>query len=68
MERLLTCRDKDLYSILGVARDASEEEIKRHYRKQAVMVHPDKVRGTRRNHLGFYFSRAERESRYGRGV
>eukprot|EP00118_Oscarella_pearsei_P003640 m.15150 g.15150 ORF g.15150 m.15150 type:complete len:637 (+) comp26212_c0_seq1:334-2244(+) len=42
VERLLTCRNEDLYSILGVARHATEDEIKRHYRKQAIMVHPDK--------------------------
>ena len=44
VERLLGCRNKDLYSILGVARNSTEEEIKKHYRKQAMLVHPDKVR------------------------
>lgn len=43
VERLLACKDKDMYSILGVARTSTEEEIKRHYRKQAMLVHPDKV-------------------------
>jgi hypothetical protein len=42
VKRLLACRDKDLYSILGVARNSTEEEIKKHYKKQAMLVHPDK--------------------------
>jgi len=31
----------DLYEILGVARDASAEEIRRAYRKLARTYHPD---------------------------
>ncbi len=31
---------KDYYKILGVGRDASEEEIKKAYRKRALVHHP----------------------------
>eukprot|EP01056_Protomagalhaensia_sp_Gyna25_P001819 Protomagalhaensia_sp_Gyna_25__1818@NODE_1960_length_1382_cov_58_170514_g1614_i0_p1_GENE_NODE_1960_length_1382_cov_58_170514_g1614_i0NODE_1960_length_1382_cov_58_170514_g1614_i0_p1_ORF_typecomplete_len385_score40_14DnaJ/PF00226_31/5_8e26GntR/PF00392_21/0_13PapA_C/PF16911_5/0_18_NODE_1960_length_1382_cov_58_170514_g1614_i0931247 len=33
---------RDLYKRLGVSRHASQEEIKRHYRKLAMRWHPDK--------------------------
>lgn len=34
--------EKDLYSILGINRNASEDEIKKAYRKEALKWHPDR--------------------------
>ncbi|KAI8509220.1 sub C member 14 [Branchiostoma belcheri] len=42
VRRLLSMKDRDPWSILGVRRDACADDVKKYYRRQAVLVHPDK--------------------------
>lgn len=42
MKRLLACKGKDPYSILGVTSNCTDDDIKKYYKRQAVLVHPDK--------------------------
>ena len=65
---------KDLYEVLEISKDASREEIKKAYRKQALKYHPDKNPGDKSSEERFkeaaeayeVLSNDEKRSRYDR--
>ncbi|HBE40271.1 MAG TPA: molecular chaperone DnaJ [Bacteroidales bacterium] len=65
---------RDYYEVLGVSKNASKEEIKKAYRKQALKYHPDKNPGDKKAEERFkeaaeayeVLSNDEKRSRYDR--
>ena len=53
--------DKDFYEILGVGRDASDDEIKKSYRKLAMKYHPDRNQGDAESEKKFKYASAAYE-------
>ena len=41
--------DRDFYSVLGVAKNVSEQEIRKAYKKKSLALHPDKIAQRREN-------------------
>jgi molecular chaperone DnaJ len=65
---------RDYYEILGVSKEATKEEIKKAYRKQALKYHPDKNPGDKKSEENFkeaaeayeVLSSEEKKARYDR--
>lgn len=47
MEDMSTGGSGDLYTLLGVSRDAAEEDLKKAYKRAALLAHPDKPTGSK---------------------
>jgi molecular chaperone DnaJ len=65
---------RDYYEVLGVSKEATKEQIKKAYRKQALKYHPDKNPGDRKSEENFkeaaeayeVLSNDEKKARYDR--
>jgi molecular chaperone DnaJ len=65
---------RDYYEVLGVSKEATKEEIKKAYRKQALKYHPDKNPGDKKSEENFkeaaeayeVLSNEEKKGRYDR--
>lgn len=44
---------KDPYSVLGVSKTATQDEVKKAYRKLAMQYHPDKNKGDKKSEEKF---------------